>query len=387
MYLQEIINVVKSHEVKIKYDCNSGFDTCNQEKMLKLRYAEKNFLDNNGKHICRKCQLRFKNPMKNKVIQEKVKKTCMERYGVASPVNLKVNIEKRKEKFKDEEYKRKWVEKHKQTSLERYGVEHPMHIEVTKEKQRQTMQERYGVDHPYQSPEIMAKMKANNVKKYGVENVAQLPEVQIKMAQATLEKYGVEHYNQLPEMKDYLRENCREWLKESWENPWSKGILKTTEQKEKISITVTEKILNGEWHSGSKQSLKGKYNSKKCLKTPVIFRSSFEIKFHIHLDNDNSIEFYDYEPFQISYHDTEGKLRHYIIDFIVQYTDGNLVCVEIKNNYNKQEYLESDKYRQIKKLCEDNNMLLKVLANQDIEDLNIDLNNILSKKELVILFD
>lgn len=387
MYLQETTNVLQSHEVKIKYDCDGGNEHCGQEKMLKLKYAEKNFRDNDGKHICRKCQLKIKNPMKKQEIKDKVKKTCLEKYGTTLVINSAENIEKRKQKWKDEEFRREMAEKHRQTSLEKYGVEHPMKLDSIKEKQMQSMQEKYGVDHPYQSPEIMEKMKAKNKEKYGVENVAQLPEVQIKMAQTTLQRYGVEHYNQLPEMKDYLREHCREWLDESWKNPWSKGITRPEEWNKKQSETVTEKILRGEWHSGSRQSLKGKYNSRKCFKKPAIFRSSYELKFHVHLDNNDDVEYYDYEPFQIPYYDTEGKLRHYIIDFIVKYTNGQLVCFEIKNNYSKGEYLESDKYTQIKKLCEENNMLLNVLANKDIEDLNIVLDEIINNKELVLFFE
>jgi hypothetical protein len=388
MYMQEIKNILQSHEVKIKYDCNGGYENCGQEKMLKLRYAEKNIRDNDGKHICRNCQLKNNNPMKNKEVQAKVKRTCMERYGSTLPINSQDNIEKRREKFQDEEYKRKWVEKHKQTSLERYGVEHPMLTEAVREKQKQTMQEKYGVDHPYQSPEIMAKMKANNMQKYGVEYVAQLPEVIIKMAQTTLQRYGVEHYNQLPEMKNYLRENCRDWLAESYASGGpNKGVPRPEEWNQKQSETMTEKILRGEFNGGGNHSIKGRYNSQKCLKKLVIFRSSFELKFHLHLDKSDDVLNYDYEPFQIPYHDTEGKLRHYIVDFIVKYKNGQIVCVEIKNNYNKQEYLEGDKYQQIKKLCEENNMSLKILANKEVDELNISLDDVLNNSEIITLFN
>jgi hypothetical protein len=97
--MQEIKNILQSHEVNIKYDCSGGYENCGQEKMLKLRYAEKNIRDNDGKHICRKCQLKNNNPMKNKEVQAKVKRTCMERYGSTLPINSQDNIEKRREKF------------------------------------------------------------------------------------------------------------------------------------------------------------------------------------------------------------------------------------------------------------------------------------------------
>ena len=118
MYLEEISGKLQGHEIKIKYDCDGGFENCNQEKIIKLKYAEKNFKDNNGKHICRKCQLKNKNPMKRQEVKEKVKKTCEEKYG-GMPMNSKERIEERKQLFKNEEYKKQWVEKHKKTSIKK----------------------------------------------------------------------------------------------------------------------------------------------------------------------------------------------------------------------------------------------------------------------------
>ena len=41
MYLQSIDGVLQSYEVKIKYDCDGGFEKCGQEVILKFKYAEK----------------------------------------------------------------------------------------------------------------------------------------------------------------------------------------------------------------------------------------------------------------------------------------------------------------------------------------------------------
>jgi hypothetical protein len=352
--------------------------------MLKLKYAEKNFRDNGGKHICRKCQLRTKNPMKKQEVKDKVKKTCLEKYGEILPINSKINIEKRREQFQDEEFKEQWLQKHKETCLEKYGVEHHMKSDISKENQKKAMQEKYGVDHPYQSPEIMAKMKANNLVKYGVENVASLPETQIKMAKTTLERYGVEHYNQLPEMKDYLR-NCKEWLAESYAagGP-NKGIVRPEEWNQKQSETVCQKINDGIWKGGGKYSLKGKYESIKCIRKNPIFRSSYELKLHYYLDHDDEVIYYDYEPFQISYIDTENKKRHYTVDFIVKYKSGKMVCIEIKNNYNKKEYLINGKYVAICEMCKENNLELKIMANDEINLLGLNLKKLLILPEVFL---
>ena len=333
MYLEEISGKLQGHEIKIKYDCDGGFENCNQEKIIKLKYAEKNFKDNNGKHICRKCQLKNKNPMKRQEVKEKVKKTCEEKYG-GMPMNSKERIEERKQLFKNEEYKKQWVEKHKKTSIKKYGVEHPMHLESTKNKQKQSMQEKYGVDHPYQSKEIMSKMKENNLKKYGVENVAQLPEVQIKMAKTTLERYGVEHYNELPEMKDYLRENCREWLAESWANPWAKGIVRPEEWNQKQSQTMTKLLIEGKLVCSHKGSIRGYYESNKCQNKKPFFRSHLELLVHFHLSNNEDVAHYQYEPFAIPITDEYGRQRLYVPDFQVFYKSKiRPVIVECKPEY------------------------------------------------------
>lgn len=380
MYLQTIESILQSHEVKIKYDCDGNFQRCGQEAMLKLKYAEKNYKDNGGKHICRQCQLRAKNPMKKKEIRDKVKKTCLEKYGTESPLNSEANIQNRREQFQDEGFKEQWLKKRKETCLEKYGVEHHMKSDISKENQKKAMNEKYGVDHPYQSPKIMAKMKANNLAKHGVENVAQLPEVQIKMAKTTLERYGVEHYNELPKMKEYLRQNCPDWLKESWERGRpNKGIVRPEEWNRKQSETVSSMIVDGKWTQGGYKTYKGKYKSKKCLKPIALFRSGYELQVHIWLDANEDVAYYDYEPFQIPYHDTENKLRHYVIDFIIIFKDGTKKILEIKNNYNKQEFLDNGKYQALIDLCKEYNLQHEIWTNEKIKSLGYKL------KELLVL--
>ena len=332
MYLQEIPKgILPGQRVKIKYDCNGGFKMCGKESTPLYKVAKKNADAHGGKHICRSCQMRANNPAKRKEVQEKIKKTCLERYGAETAMNTEENIEKRRKLFEDPVFKAEWLEKHRQTSLERYGVEHPMQTEGAKENQKATMQEKYGVDHPYQSPEIMAKMRAKNKKKYGVENVASLPEVQIKMAQTTLERHGVEHYNQLPEMQEYLREHCREWLVESWANPWAKGITRPEEWNRKQSETMTKKILNGEFNPEDKRFYcTGYYLSPKCKKHKAFFRSSLELMMHYLLDIAQDVLWYENEPFAILYEPSPGITRNYIPDFFVFRVEKKPLLLEIK---------------------------------------------------------
>lgn len=386
MYLQQINGILQSHEVKIKYDCAGGFEKCGQEVMLKLKYAEKNYKDNGGKHICRQCQLKTKNPMKKKEIQEKVKKTCLEKYGTELPLNSEVNIQKRREQFDDKQFKEQWSQKRKETSLKKYGVEHHMKSDISKENQKKSMREKYGVDHPFQSPEIMAKMKANNLVKYGVENVAQLPEVQIKMAKATLEKYGVEHYNQLPKMKEYLRQNCPQWLKENWENGGPmKGITRPEEWNEKQRKTVSERIKSGNWAGGFVSNCRGRYPAKKCKKENPRFLSSLELKLHYFLDHNPEVEWYDYESLAIPYFDQGGKNHLYFPDFQVKFkNDIREHILETKTWKEKDSINVQLKQNAGIDYANQNNMTYTMLYDEDVEVLGIDLELVKTTPGLIL---
>lgn len=371
MYLEEIAGKLPDQDVRIKYDCAGGFKMCGQERTMNIGWAKSNFTSNGGKHICRSCVMSANNPMKRKDVRDKIKKTCLEKYGTEMPMNKKELVEERKAKFKDEEFKKQWVEKHRQTSLERYGVEHPMHLDETKERQKKTVQEKYGVDHPMRSEEVKKKTKKTNMERYGVENVAQTPEVRIKMAQTTLQRYGVEHYNQLPEMKDYLRENCRDWLAESWANPWAKGIVRPEEWNQKQRETVTKLMSAGEWRAGYPTSKKGFCYPSKSKKDRIYFRSSYEAIYCYHLDNNDLVEWFSFESFRIPY-EFEGKIRFYVPDFLVKWKDIEKVSIrEIKAEFLREDDKQIAKKVAATLFADQNGMDYELLFDKDIKSLNI----------------
>lgn len=338
MFVEEIPDNVKTTtHVVIRYDCNGGFERCGRLWTLKYRDAQQNFEKNQGKHVCRQCGLKNNNPASRKEVRDKMKKTSLEKYGVTCPMNTKENTKKRVDKmFGTKESTKEIVEKRKNTSLERYGTESPIQNEEIKKRQQNTLMKKYGVIAPLQNPEILAKAKKTNMERYGVDNVCQVPEVRIKMAKTTLERYGVEHYNQLPEMKDYLRENCKEWLKESYENPWAKGTIRPEEWNQRQRETVVNLIIAGKWFGGyGKGKVQGWYTAKKCIRKRSYFRSALELLVHCHLDlTDEQVDFYDYEPFHIPYVADDGSNHSYIIDFIIKYKDQDrLYMIEVKPNF------------------------------------------------------
>ena len=335
MYLQEIPEGVKTTTpIQIKYDC------CGKEHTLKHKDAKKNLEKNGGKHICRQCWLRDHNPAKRKDVQEKMKKTNLERYGTTCAMNTPENTAARNEKlFQDENVKQQIVEKRKKTSQERFGTDHPMQNAEVKAKQQAVLTEKYGVAVPLQNEEVKAKMQQTVQDRYGVTNVAKLPEVRTKMAKTMFEKYGVEHYNQLPEMKDYLREHCPEWLKESWESGGpNKGVPRPEAWNQKQSQTMTQKILNGDFNPEDKRFyVTGYYTSAKCKKPRAFFRSSLELMMHFLLDTDVNVLWYENEPFSIPYEKAPGVVRNYIPDFFAFRNDGKPLLLEIKPAFRMRE--------------------------------------------------
>lgn len=87
---------------------------------------------------------------------EKMKQTCLDKYGVD-------NASKSKEV----------IDKIKQVNLAKYGVECSFQAKEVKDKIKETLIERYGVDHPTKSQEIRDKVKATCMERYGVSNVSQ----------------------------------------------------------------------------------------------------------------------------------------------------------------------------------------------------------------------
>lgn len=376
MYLEEIAGKSLDDLVKIKYDCTGKFKLCGQEKTITLGWAENNFARNGGKHICRSCVLSANNPMKKQENKEKVKKTCLEKYGTAMPINSKENIESRvQQMFGSEESTQKIVAKRKATSRKRYGSDHIMQTEEGVKRLKKAMQEKYGVDHPYQSQEILDKMKENNLKKYGVENVASLPEVRIKMAEATLKKYGVEHYNQLPEMKEYLRENCSQWLKESWANGGPmKGIVRPEEWNQKQRETVCLRIQSGNWNGGFQSNCRGRYLAKKCRKQNPRFLSSLELKMHYFLDTNPNVEWYDYECLSIPYTKKEGTQHLYFPDFLVKFIDDPIEhIIETKTWKEKDSINVQIKQEAGINYATEHNMTYTIMFDEDVDQLNLDL--------------
>ncbi len=146
------------------------------------------------------------------VMMEKLRKTNLERYGVACTLSDKGVRAKRDV-----------------TMIERYGTVHANENEEVKKRLRNTVSNRtiekqndinkktkdtcrkkYNHDHHLQSPDIRGKMVATLTERYGVDNSMKIPEVKDKAKTTMVERYGVKHPLQSAEIYDRAKNTFME---------------------------------------------------------------------------------------------------------------------------------------------------------------------------------
>lgn len=143
-----------------------------------------------GQHCCAKCT------QADKKVRDKYKDSCTYIYGenFYNEFNKK-GKQTKKEKYGDENYNN--LNKMKTTCLERYGVENAMMSKEIQNRGKQTCLERYGVENYMLSEEFrknlsmyLDKSRQTCLERYGVENVTQHPEIKAKISNVCQEKYG-----------------------------------------------------------------------------------------------------------------------------------------------------------------------------------------------------
>lgn len=132
--------------------------------------------------LCRSCTVKLANLHRDKkAIYEKVKNTCLERYGVTNPSKLGSVKEKKKE-----------------TCLKKYGVSSPLCLDENKQtidfKKRgqtikETMIERYG-GCTYSSNELNCKAQQTCIERYGNNTFAASGELRKRREEILIDKYG-----------------------------------------------------------------------------------------------------------------------------------------------------------------------------------------------------
>lgn len=178
-----------NNKTKLEYNCF----TCGQ--FAHMSYSELK----RGRRCEHCCKFRAKitnlekygveNIFQSPVIKDRIKETCMRKYGVSHHMKS-----------------RDILDKAIKTNLEKYGIKFSFHSLDSKLKSRETCRKLYGEEYPLRVKEIRDKAlklsKEACMKKYGVEYVLQckdvLDEVLKKSKETCMKKYGVEYAMQHP---------------------------------------------------------------------------------------------------------------------------------------------------------------------------------------------
>lgn len=131
--------------------------------------------------------------------RELAKKTCLERYGVETPLSGEGKIRQKWENENLEKFGKKTVtntEKIRKTKEERYGDGGY----VNSEKRKKTMKERYGSEYTLSSDALLQKIKETKREKYGDENYINHKKIQ----ETLMERYGVKNPYQIKSVRNRL---------------------------------------------------------------------------------------------------------------------------------------------------------------------------------------
>jgi len=142
---------------------------------------------------------------KNATIQKRMQ-TNQEKYGGNAPLCSK-EIQEKQKRTNLEKYGKEYTTHIATESFKRiHGVINPGQLEDHQTKVKETNQKNLGVDYPAQSVEVRNKMKNSNIEKYECEFPQRLPEIKNKWSKKQYEDKNLErlkHYDN----KEYIKDN------------------------------------------------------------------------------------------------------------------------------------------------------------------------------------
>ena len=147
-------------------------------------------------HVKETCLQKYgvDNPAKSKIAKEHYKQTCLEKYGYDNSAKLDIIKEKAKQTCLEKYGKLNGYnyEKAKQTYLKHFGVDHNFKSKQNREKAKQTSIQRYG---RYNN---LDKKDKTNIARYGGKSPMHSDKVKEHLKQSLKNKYGYEHALQNP---------------------------------------------------------------------------------------------------------------------------------------------------------------------------------------------
>ena len=224
--------------------------------------------------------------------KQKVKKTCLQKYGVDNPAKAEIIKEKSKNiciqkygsQYVNQFTNKELNQKYKQICLQKYGVDNPNKSIEVKTKFKNTCLQKYGVDNPSKSIEVKTKFKNTCLQKYGVTNPNKIKKIRDKIKQTCLQKYGVEVSTQCDEIKNKVKQTClqRYGVLAPMQNDLIKQknkLVKATKHYKNFVQNQIIPLFNLDLYLNNKQNLLYEYTWK-CNKCNTVFKSPININWY-----------------------------------------------------------------------------------------------------------
>lgn len=128
--------------------------------------------------------------------------------------------------------------------------------------------------------------------------------------------------------------------------------------RERQSLEQAERVKNGLLTKCTR--VHGYFNNpKKSSKPNVYYRSLFELNAILHLESNVDVNSYTFEPYNIEY-SFEGKIRHYIIDCLIEYKNGTKCIVEFKPSCHITHEKNVAKFESAQKFASENGFIFEI---------------------------
>lgn len=314
-------NTLKDKEI-VAIDCDHPNHAGDRNRSMAKVSAKRNILKNGGEEfICRDCQMKYKNPMNT---NGGTKRQTDEEIVVSCPDPRHKGDKTRTMKMSGYfgNLEQPYIQKCKSCAQ--------LEKTVTEEHKQKIKNKLKGVK---KSEEFKSK-----IRNYFDNNpVARAKATAIllkhKCCTGMLGKHhSIETKNKMSKVMsgrtytDKHKQNISEGRKEMLSAQG--GLLKTT--REKLSKAAIQQHING--FDAKTHHARGTHISKKCDKV-IKYKSSYEKKAFMKLDEDNSVLKYEYESTAINYYNPVKCINgSYLVDLVVYYDDGTKKLIEVKPN-------------------------------------------------------
>lgn len=181
--LSEIIYRIYFHQEKRNYCLYCGNKTKFDVKGYKFHGRSHLYAD----YCCHSCA------QKSEITRNKIKETCLEKYGVINGGGSKQALEKIR-----------------QTNIERRGVPNNMLLDSFKEQRKETWIKNYGADHPLKSKEIQNKIALTCLVKYNHTWTSNNELSILRKRQTNILKYGVPENLSSTLVKQKIKQSFKE---------------------------------------------------------------------------------------------------------------------------------------------------------------------------------